>query len=446
MQVREVLDVYGRRYSIGESDHELLGRPRSRIAWLSGIAMLVTGTAQYGFGALVPTLGQRWSLVELCWAFALWTACQAGIAFPAAWLRERNLLPPRHALVLGAALSAIGLLTLGLADHLPALHLGYSVLGGIGTGLVYATCVGTVIRWFPDRVTGRIALITGAFALGGVPFALAAGLWLDVTDRAAFLSVAALVVLVVVTACGLPLRDPPRNWWPADVDPRRRELRTHRSNRPAIRHFKPGEAVRSGVLVPMYVTVVFAAAVSLFDLVFLAGLAVDVVPGDAVPGGTAFAAVALAVLAASAGAGRILAGRISEAIGRRLTLRLAMATGGVAQLVLLFGAQRQDAAALLVGAGVAGLGTSCCYSLLVGLVREYFGEDTAPLNFAVIYSAKALGGVVGVGLASLVVVSHGYPGTFLTAALLGVAGAVLGGRFSRPGRPHHLLPRPREAS
>ncbi|MFD0204554.1 MULTISPECIES: MFS transporter [Saccharothrix] len=436
MQVREVLDVYGRRYRIGESDRELLGRPRSRIAWLSGIAMLVTGTAQYGFGALVPALGQRWGLVELCWAFALWTAFQAGIAFPAAWLRERGLLPPRHAVVLGAVLSAIGLLTLGSADHLLVVYLGYSLVGGIGTGLVYATCVGTVIRWFPDRVTGRIALVTGAFALGGVPFALAAGLWFDPGERAGFLSVAALVVLVVVTACGLPLRDPPRNWWPVDVDPRHRERRTHRSNRPAIRHFGPGEALRSGVLVPMYVTVVFAAAVSLFDLVFLAVFA----------DGTVFAAVALAVLAASAGAGRILAGRISEAIGRRLTLRLAMATGGLAQLVLLFGGQRQDAVALLVGAGVAGLGTSCCYSLLVGLVREYFGEDTAPLNFAVIYSAKALGGVLGVGLASLVVVSHGYPGPFLAAAVLGVAGAALGGRFSRPGRPHHLLPRPREAS
>ncbi|MER5265486.1 OFA family MFS transporter [Actinosynnema sp. NPDC002837] len=435
MQVREVLDVYGRRYRIGESDHELLGRPRSRIAWLSGIAMLVTGTAQYGFGALVPALEQRWSLVELCWAFALWTACQAGIAFPAAWLRERGLLSPRHAVVLGAVLSAIGLLTLS-ADHLLVLYLGYSLVGGVGTGLVYATCVGTVIRWFPDRVTGRIALVTGAFALGGVPFALAAGLWFDGGDRTAFLSVAALVVLVVVTACGLPLRDPPPNWWPADVDPRHRELRTHRSNRPAIRHFKPAEALRSGVLVPMYVTVVFAAAVSLFDLVFLAAFA----------DGTVFAAVGPAVLAASAGAGRILAGRISEAIGRRLTLRLAMATGGLAQLVLLFGGQRQDAVALLIGAGVAGLGTSCCYSLLVGLVREYFGEGTAPLNFAVIYSAKALGGVIGVGLASLVVVSHGYPGPFLAAAALGVAGAALGGRFSRPGRPHRLLPRPREAS
>ncbi|MGW4115612.1 MFS transporter [Actinosynnema sp. NPDC004786] len=441
MRVREVLDVYGRRHRVGESDRELLGHSRDRIAWLCGIAMLAAGTAQYGFGALVPVLAQRWDLVALCWAFALWTACQAGVAFPAAWLRERGLLAPRTAVVLGAALGAVGLLALGFAEHLPVLLLGYSLVGGAGTGLVYATCVGTVIRWFPDRVTGRIALVTGAFAVGGAPFALAAGLWFRPDDRAVFLSAAALVVLVVVTACGLPLRDPPRHWWPADVDPRRRETGAHRSNRPAIRHFRPGEAVRSGVLALMCVTVVFAAAVSLFDLVFLAGLVVN-----AVPGGRVVAAVALAVLAVATGAGRILAGRMSEAVGRRLTLRLAMATGGVAQVVLLVGAQRQDAVALLVGAGVAGLGTSCCYSLLVGLVREYFGEDTAPLNFAVIYSAKALGGVLGVGVASAAVVSHGHAGAFLAAAALGVAGAVVGGRFSRPGRPRGLLPQPREAS
>ncbi|NUT47659.1 MAG: MFS transporter, partial [Saccharothrix sp.] len=155
-------------------------------------------------------------------ACALWKACQAGVAFPAAWLRRRGWLPPRTAVVLGAVLGATGLLCLGLADSLTAVFLGFSLLGGIGTGLVYATCVGTVIRWFPDRVTGRISLITGAFALGGVPFAVAAGAWFDGGDRGAFLSVAALVVLVVVAACGLPLRDPPANWWPADVDPRRR--------------------------------------------------------------------------------------------------------------------------------------------------------------------------------------------------------------------------------
>lgn len=413
MQAHHVTDMYGRRYRIGETDRELLGRPRSWTTWLTTTAMLVTGIGQYGFGALVPALSARWGLVEVCWAFALWTACQAGVAYPAA--RFRHVLGPARALPLGAVLSAIGLLALAHADTLPTLYLGYGLIGGLGAGLVYATCVGTAVRWFPDRTTSRISLVTAAFALGGVPF-------LPVAGHPAALDVAALLTLVVVTACGLPLRDPPPHWWPPDVDPRRRAL-THRTNRPAIRPFAPAEALRSGTLAPLFLTVTAAAAVSLFDLVFLA------VPGH-LP--------TLAVLAAATALGRPAAGRLSDRIGRRRTLRLALATGGVAQLVILSG--RDSLPILMVGAALAGLGTSCCYALLVNLVREYFGEDTAPLNFAVIYSAKAVGGVLGVGLASILVTHQGYAPAFLTAAALGLAGAALGGRLSHPGRPRGLLP------
>ena len=37
-EVRELRDVYGRRYRVGESDRELLGRPRTWVTWLAAAA------------------------------------------------------------------------------------------------------------------------------------------------------------------------------------------------------------------------------------------------------------------------------------------------------------------------------------------------------------------------------------------------------------------------
>jgi hypothetical protein len=75
----------------------------------------------------------------------------------------------------------------------------------------------------------------------------------------------------------------------------------------------------------------------------------------------------------------------------------------------------------------------------VALVREYFGEESGLQNFGLLYSAKALGGVLGVGVAGAVVATHGYPVAFIAAGLVGLTGALLTRALVQPGR-SRLLP------
>ncbi|MEO6087846.1 MAG: MFS transporter [Umezawaea sp.] len=268
---QEMRDAYGRRYRVGESDRELLGRSRNWVLWSAWAAMFVAGIQQYGFGAVVPVLVETHPLTDVVWALALWTVCQAATAFPAAWLRDRGHLPPALAVVAGAVLCGIGLATLAHAADLSTVYLGYSLLGGVGAGLVYSACVGTVVRWFPERVTSGVGVVSGAFAYGCVPFVLLAGFLLRTDNRAVFLDVAAAVVLVVIVVAGAALKDPPENWWPDYVEPRAWALaKARRRNQSAVRQYLPAEALRSGAVAPMFVAVALAAAVSLFDLAFLA--------------------------------------------------------------------------------------------------------------------------------------------------------------------------------
>ncbi|SFW82966.1 OFA family MFS transporter [Amycolatopsis australiensis] len=432
-EVRELRDVYGRRYRVGESDRELLGRPRAWVTWLAAAAMLAAGVQQYGFGALVPALSRTpgWTFGGVVLSLAVWALCQAGTAFPAAWLRERRLLPAPAAMAAGAVLCAAGLVTLGHASSLLTVFLGYSVLGGLGTGLVYATCVGAVLAWFPDRTAATTGIVSGAFAYGSVPFVvLAAGL---PAARPVLLDVTAAVVLVVLAACAALLRYPPRHWWPATPEPRTWALDKAHNRRPALRHYRPAELLRCRTTLALYLVVVLTAAVLLFDLAYLATFAA----GRSGPG---LAAAALALLAAATGSGRVLVGRLADRLGRPRILRSALLAGGVAQFVLFFSGEHRQAVGLLLGGTLAGLGNGCCYTLLVGLVREYFGEESAAQNFGVLYSAKAAGAAVGIGLAALVVTSHGFLGAFAAAGVLSLAAAVLSGRLTQPGRPESLLP------
>jgi MFS family permease len=93
---------------------------------------------------------------------------------------------------------------------------------------------------------------------------------------------------------------------------------------------------------------------------------------------------------------------------------------------------------LIVAAAVAGAGGGGFYPLFASLARDYFGDRRALEVHAMVYSAKAFAGVLGIGLAAVAVTAWGYPMTFLVAAALSLVSAVAIARLQRPGLPNTL--------
>ncbi|MEU4163321.1 MFS transporter [Actinoplanes sp. NPDC026670] len=432
--VREVSDFYGRRYRIGESDRLLLGRSRSWMAGLPWFAMLSISLFQYGYGAALPTLATAngWSVWQALGVLGLWVVAQAAGSPLGGWLYQR--VRPGVTMLAGAVCCLTALVTLAHRGDLATVLLGYSLLGGLGAGLIYMTCIATVTEWFPERLASRVAMVGAAFGYGAIPFVVVAGHLLTPANRTAVLDIAAVVVFAVVAACGLLMRRPPRNWWPEHIDPQRWALdrRLNRSiahNRPAARPYPPMAAMRSGMLPMMFVVVVLTAAMALFDIAYLAG-------AGYVRGLSAATLVAaMAALAASNGLGRAVTSSLADRIGRRATLGLSLLAGGVAQFGLLAAARNDNhPVALVCFAALAGAGAGAGYSLLVSLVRDWFGDDATVANYGIVYSGKAVGGVAGVALAGFVVTNPDSALPFVAAGCLGLLGAALT-RWMRQPRP-----------
>ncbi|MEV1174151.1 MFS transporter, partial [Nonomuraea sp. NPDC049784] len=229
----------------------------------------------------------------------------------------------------------------------------------------------------------------------------------------------------VIGAAARHLRLPPALWWPEDIDPRSHALDAARlrTTPEAAKQFRLTQALRTRTLPALALILICAGAVSVFDVIVVAGTG---------------SWGALAVLVALNGASRSVAMRCSELFGRRRVLAAVLTALAVGQL-LLAAAQHPTPATgpsgplLWSGVVAAGLGGGAFYPLLASLVREFFGVERAGEIHAVIYSAKALAGVAAVALALLALSS---PVTALgVATALAALPALATPRLRIPGLP-----------
>ncbi|MEW1657444.1 OFA family MFS transporter [Streptomyces sp. NPDC093707] len=448
---REVTDGKGRVYRIGETDRELLGgHSRQLMVYLPWLSMIAISVSEYAYGSAEGTLSHAhgWSQSDTFWILSVWVFCQAGIAFPAGWLRERGRLTARRAMYIGAALSLLGFVALGHLDNVPAALCGFGVVGGVGSGLVYATCINMVGKWFPERRGTKTGFVNGGFAYGALPFIFVFNYAFTTHDFDEVLDLIGVYVLIVVAGCAWFFKDPPKNWWPADVAPPLADGGPQKStahltkNPPAVHQFTPKEALRSGMLPVMWVSVVLTAGVSIFGISFQVDFAKDVGFGPLV------AASSMGVMSVVNGVGRTVVGWLSDLWGRKTTLVFVIVVLGLAQFGVLWAGDLHSLWLFLVFAFLSGFGGGAFYPLFAALTPDYFGENYNASNYGLVYSGKLISGLFGGGLGSMVVSAWGYRGAYLLAGGISLIAAAFTLLLHQPGRPRlrEVTPNPRPIS
>jgi MFS family permease len=425
-----VTDTNGRRYRVGESAELILGRSRAWMMWLPWIALMAISVFEYGYGAAADTLQahNHWSMSQAFWIVTLWAVFQPLVAFPAGRLRESGRLPVRTAMLVGAVLAWVGFFVIANTGDVVLVVLGYSVLGGVGAGLVYASCINIVGKWFPEKRGARTGFVNGGFAYGAVPFIYVFSYWFHPSNAGLVLNLIGLYMIAAIGLCALFFKDPPKNWWPVHIDPlewseRCRQARAGKAskNPPAAAQFTPMQAMRTGQLPLMWLCFGAVGTVSLF------GIAYQVPFAKSLGFGPLVAASSAGVLAVVNGVGRAAAGWLSDNIGRKQTLVLVLVVEALAQVGLLLTGHAHLEIPFLIMAFIAGFGSGAFFPLFAAIVPDYFGENYNASNYGVVYSAKLVSALIGIGIGSTLIASVGYTGAYLlgAAAALVAAGLAL---------------------
>ncbi|GAA3671840.1 OFA family MFS transporter [Streptomyces iranensis] len=446
---REVQDSKGRTYRIGETDRDILGHSRKLMVYLPWIAMMAISVSEYAYGSAEDTLSEAhgWTQSNTFWILSIWVFFQAGIAFPAGWLREKGILTARKAMFLGAGLCLIGFLALSHVDNVFGAILGFGVVGGLGSGFVYATCINMVGKWFPERRGAKTGFVNGGFAYGALPFIFIFNYWFDTGNFDEILDLIGVYVLIVVGVCAWFFKDPPKNWWPADIDPlsyagNAKSAASLAKNPPAVRQYTPKEAIRTGMLPLMWVSLVLTAGVSIFGISFQVDYAKEVGFGPLV------AASSMGIMSVVNGVGRGVVGWLSDLWGRKTTLVFVIVVLGLAQFGVIWAGNIHNEVLFLFFAFLSGFGGGAFYPMFAALTPDYFGENYNATNYGLVYSGKLVSGLFGGGLGSMVVDDWGYDGAYALAGGISMVAAAVALLLRQPGRPRvrDIAPNPQPIS
>ncbi|GGN24471.1 OFA family MFS transporter [Halarchaeum nitratireducens] len=412
-----------------DADHgtrakEALGFSRWWLIVAAAGMMAVVGPYQYVWSSLRSPVARHLGVdtAVLSTVFTLFVIFQAGSQFPVGWWRDRH--GPRAICVAAAFLAGGGYVALAYANTVWQVYLFYS-LGAIGVGIVYTIAVNTALKWFPDRRGLTSGIGTMAFAAGPaalVPYVRAnTGAALPASSFVHVLQTVGALIFLVVLAGAFIIRDPPSDWLAArgDSDSDDGSL-TERG-----KQYEWREMLRTWQFWLMYGMFVAVSGSGLMltekivDYADHLGLAAVIVT------------LAATLLPLSSAVGRLVLGEASDRFDPAYMMATSFLLCGLGLFaVVYFGIQGMPAI-FVAAVVVATFFWSPKYTLFPTLVANYYGSKHSSANYALLYSGKMWGGVLGGAVTGLFVTSLGWNQTFL----LGGALAVIAGVASLALRP-----------
>jgi MFS family permease len=377
-------------------------------AWSIFKGAIKTSIEKGGEGAFqwdIASINDPYAVCCLVFAFAMILAgkCQDKIG------------PARTALI-GGVLVGSGFTLLAFSPSYLAWVVGFGILAGAGFGFGYSAATPPALKWFHSSKTGLIAgLVVAGFGVAPVYIAPAASFLIGALGIQKAMLVFAVGFTVIVCGLSFLLVNPPAGYVPPAPE----------TKEPSKAPAKKGghdatvsEMLRDPKFYLLWVAYFIGAGAGLMVIGSLAVLAKKSM------GNMAF--VAVAIMAVGNAGGRVVAGILSDRIGRKATLVIMLCL----QAAMMFSAMTVigtgSAYLLVLLATFIGFNYGSNLSLFPTFAKDYWGFKNYGLNYGALFTAWGVGGFV-MGRVSETINAQpgGQAKSFLLAGGLLVAGALL---------------------
>ena len=323
--------------------------------------------------------------------------------------RCQDRFGPKWTAVLGGVLVAAGLGISSQSSDYLVWVLGFGVLAGIGIGFGYSAATPPALKWFPASMTGKVAgVVVAGFGLAPLYIAPLTDLLLKKGGVGFATLFYSLFFLISVCGLAMLLKNPEEKALVAG------------KNSPALQvSVQPlGLFVRKDFYL-LWMIYFIASGAGLMVISSINGMAKKSM------GEMAFLAVV--VLALGNASGRVVAGFVSDKIGRKATLLGVTILQAICMLLAVPVTETLSFPILLVLLATAigfHYGANLC--LFPAFAKDLYGLKNFGVNYGILFTAWGAGGFVLSRLQQMLKASSGnFRSSFFVAAAFLVVGALL---------------------
>ncbi len=336
--------------------------------------------------------------------------------------RIQDRLGPRKVATAGGLILGLGLILAKFAGNFESgtalwwLILTFSVMGGIGIGTAYVCPIAACVKWFPDKkglITGLAVAGFGAGAfffaplakglISGVPYELFGVKLFGLPELEifnTFLTLGIIFLVAVVIGAQL-LINPPAGYMPAGwTSPRS-------AGGPAAFKvdFTPTEMLTTGKFWLLWLAY-FAGCTAGLQVIMKASpiwqsfafdTQTELISEGSFHSVTTAGAMAVSILAIFNSIGRIMWGKLSDNLGRKITLIAMFMICAAAMLTLDF---MKIYPLYLTGICAVGLCFGGYLALFPAVTADLYGTKHLGVNYGWMFTAYGAGGLVGPYLAA----------------------------------------------
>ena len=323
--------------------------------------------------------------------------------------RCQDKFGPKWTAMLGGVLVAAGLGISSQSSDYLVWVLGFGVLAGIGIGFGYSAATPPALKWFPASMTGKIAgVVVAGFGLAPLYIAPLTDLLLKKGGVGFATLFYSLFFLISVCGLAILLKNPEEKALVAG------------KNSPALQvSVQPlGLFVRKDFYL-LWMIYFIASGAGLMVISSINGMAKKSM------GEMAFLAVV--VLALGNASGRVVAGFVSDKVGRKATLLGVTILQAICMLLAVPVTETLSFPILLVLLATAigfHYGANLC--LFPAFAKDLYGLKNFGVNYGILFTAWGAGGFVLSRLQQMLKASSGnFRSSFFVAAAFLVVGALL---------------------
>lgn len=344
----------------------------------------------------------------------------ACLAFAAAMIlagKCQDKLGPKVTCLIGGLMVAAGFIWISQTTNYWAWIAGFGVLAGTGIGFGYSAATPPALKWFPPAKTGLIAgIVVSGFGLASVYIAPLAKFMLASYGLQQSMFFFGIAFAIVVGGLGMLVSNPPAGYVadPAAAQSAQKAAST-------TKDLSPKQLLGNAKFYTLWLCFFVGAGSGLMVIGSAKGLA------KASMGEMAFLVVV--IMSVGNAAGRLVAGVVSDKIGRATTLTLMLVFQAILMLAAIPVLGSGESASpvlvsLLVTFMVFNYGTNL--SLFPSFAKDYWGMKHFGMNYGILFSAWGVGAFVLVRVSEMLKVKTGGMTTsFAVACGLLMIGAMM---------------------